>query len=114
MNQTFDEFASNRVFYDNRHYPRGFQRSGEFTLRQADLLSRHGALLKDLTEGRLAPTNEAQEALLAVVRSEREAQTELEKVWLKYWQRTSHRPIRYTCATAELEHDYWTGDLTDA
>jgi len=109
----YPEFASNRVFYDNINFPRGFNRSGDFTLKEAELLARHGAMLNDLGHGRLTPTNPAQAHLLEVVQGYAEPETELERVWLKYLMRTRKPVLRYTCATGTLENDHWVEDSSD-
>ncbi|MFE8072676.1 DUF413 domain-containing protein [Marinobacteraceae bacterium S3BR75-40.1] len=113
MHSQYSEFETNRAFFDDRRFPRGFARSGEFTLKEAELLTKHGALLKDLTEGRLAPSNAAQKHFLSVVEGAAEAEHPLEKVWLKYLGLTTRRVIRFSCSTPASEGDYSHDSLSD-
>jgi len=39
-------FVSQRQFYDDQNFPRGFSRSGNFTLLEASILEQHGVVLK--------------------------------------------------------------------
>lgn len=106
MHSPTNDFETNRLFYNDRRFPRGFARSGEFTLKEADLLTKHGALLNDLSEGRLEPANAAQARFVAVVRGELEPESALEKVWTKYLGLTTKRVIRFSCSTPAAEADY--------
>lgn len=109
----FPEFETNRVFYDSRHFPRGFSRSGDFSLKEAELLTRYGALLNDLTQGRMAPGNPAQVRLVAVAQGQAGAESALEKVWEKYLGKTSRPTIRYSCAMSSSEGDTYVDDSSD-
>ena len=37
-----ESFTTTNRFFDNKHYPRGFSRHGDFTIKEAQLLERHG------------------------------------------------------------------------
>lgn len=113
MKTDFPEFETNRAFYDSRNFPRGFSRSGDFSLREAELLTRYGALLNDLSQGRMTPANPAQERLLAVVQGQAEAEHTLEKLWLKYLGKTSRPTIRYSCAMSSSDGDFYADDTSD-
>lgn len=113
MPTDFPEFETNRVFYDSRNFPRGFSRSGDFSLKEAELLTRYGALLSDLTQGRMAPANPAQERLLAVTQGQADAEHPLEKVWAKYLGKTSRPIVRYSCAMSSSDGDYYVDDTSD-
>lgn len=83
MSQT--EFRpGQKRFYDNKKFPRGFAKSGDFTITEEDLLSRFGNTMLQLETGELSPTNSEEERFLAVLCNEKAAETKLEKVWLKY------------------------------
>ena len=106
MQAEFAEFECNRAFYDNKHYPRGFSRSGDFTLKEAQVLTRHGVLLNQLMEGKAQPANDAQTHFTQVVRGEATAEHPLEKLWLKYLDKVRHPIIRYSCSMAASDGDY--------
>ena len=40
-----ESFTTTNRYFDNKHYPRGFSRHGDFTIKEAQLLERHGCLL---------------------------------------------------------------------
>ncbi|AIN20075.1 hypothetical protein DJ57_3543 [Yersinia rochesterensis] len=44
-----DSFITTNRFFDNKHYPRGFSRHGDFTIKEAQLLERHGYAFNELT-----------------------------------------------------------------
>lgn len=50
-------FVSQKRFYDDANFPKGFKRSGDFTNKEAELLELHGHAMKNLAEGKrcLAP-----------------------------------------------------------
>ncbi len=77
-------FACEKRFYDDANFPRGFKRSGNFTLTEAELLEAHGALLKQLYNHDVQPANELQKHFLSVMNGETPAINMLEKAWLKY------------------------------
>ena len=77
-------FASQRQFYDDQNFPRGFGRSGHFTLLEADILEQHGVVLKGLYNKTLEPQNEFQTQFVQVVTGNLEATNPIERAWIKY------------------------------
>lgn len=111
MQAEFSDFSCKRAFFDTKHYPRGFNRSGDFSMKEAQLLSNHGVLLNELTLGKVAPSNPAQERLLKVLQGELPADNLLEKVWVKYLEKTTRPSIRYSCSAPASEGgDYSSSD----
>lgn len=107
-----NDFASSRLFYDNKHFPKGFGRSGIFSRREAELLERHGYAMQELSSGRRPPVTEAETAFCEVLAGKRQAETEFERVWLKYCDNTSHRRLSYTTGMAFAMTDGTeTGDI---
>lgn len=86
-----ESFKAAKKFYDDKNYPRGFARSGDFTTAESALLEKHGVALKALSDGVQQPANEEERHFIAVVNSEVEAQSSIEKVWVKYLKRTSNK-----------------------
>lgn len=76
--------VSGKSFRDDKNFPHGFSRSGNFSRNESDLLTRGGSTASALVEGKLDATSPAQAQLLSVCRGERDAETEFERVWLKY------------------------------
>src|SRR5690554_1494570 len=109
MSQT--DFASNKIFYDNKHYPYGFHRSGIYSRREAEILERHGFALKDLASGMRAPETPAEEQFVKVAKGEAEPTTEIEKAWMKYQRAVSTRRVVYTAGATSMDAE--GGDSVD-
>ena len=41
-----ESFTTTNRYFDNKYYPRGFSRHGDFTIKEAQLLERHGYAFK--------------------------------------------------------------------
>ncbi|RUO73756.1 DUF413 domain-containing protein [Idiomarina seosinensis] len=80
-----------RPFNDFRHYPYGFSRSGDFSIRESDALTQYGCLIAALLRGDYQPVNSEDQALLAAARGEQAPVSVVEKAWAKYQARI-HRP----------------------
>ena len=37
-----ESFVSQQRFFDNKNYPRGFSRHGDFTIKEAQILEKYG------------------------------------------------------------------------
>jgi len=85
-------FSPGPIFYDTRKFPRGFNKYGEFTKDEANLLHAYGHELNDLEKGQKKPENKLQKQFLAVCRGERTAETTIEKTWMKYLDRLNRKP----------------------
>ncbi|WP_372760982.1 DUF413 domain-containing protein [Pseudoalteromonas sp.] len=82
-------FVSQRQFFDDQNFPRGFSRSGNFTLLEASILEQHGVVLKGLHNKTLAPQNEQQQQFVAVVSGAQEPTNAIERAWVKYLKLTT-------------------------
>lgn len=84
-------FVANRRFFDDRNFPKGFARSGRFTLAEGTLLEKHGIAMQELELGSRQPANEEETRFLEVCKGEVEALSQFEKAWMKYKQRLSEK-----------------------
>jgi uncharacterized protein YifE (UPF0438 family) len=73
-----------RPFFDDKHFPQGFSRSGDFTVPEAKLLTEFGLRLKELAEQKVSAENDDEQRFLQVISGSEEAESSIEKVWLKY------------------------------
>lgn len=112
MQDEYAAFESGKTFFDNKHYPRGFGRSGDFTLKEAELLSRCGVTMQQLTLDKVAPKGKVQKQFLAVLKGERAAETTLEKVWSRYLDKTTRPVIRYSCSAAATDGEFASEDVS--
>ncbi|EGR2795354.1 hypothetical protein BOO29_07860 [Vibrio navarrensis] len=71
-------------FYDNAKFPRGFAKSGDFTLAEEEILTLYGDTLQALETGELTPENEAEEHFLTLLDNPENANSKVERTWLKY------------------------------
>lgn len=101
MNQP--SFASDKKFFDTRNYPQGFQRSGDFTRIQAQLLEMKGAAFKALHEGTRAPATPEEEHFVLVCQGKETASTDTEKVWAQYLNALKRKQIYFTASSAAVE-----------
>ncbi|MBA5761336.1 DUF413 domain-containing protein [Vibrio sp. 404] len=73
-------------FYDNTKFPRGFAKSGDFTLAEEEILTIFGDTMLGLENGELSPQNAEEKHFVKVIENPGKAKTKLERVWLKYVQ----------------------------
>lgn len=98
-----------KPFNDFKNYPYGFARSGDFSIRESELLGKHGSLITALMSGEIEPESAEEQSLLAVARGEKAAETPIEKAWSKYQARINRPKVgsmygrsRYTDDALEL------------
>lgn len=77
-------FESSGSFYDDKNFPWGFSRCGNFTIAQAEILSTYGKTLRALENKEKTPTTAEEKQFVAVCRGKQEAATPLEITWMKY------------------------------
>lgn len=83
-------------FYDNVKFPRGFAKSGEFTLVEEDILITYGDTMLGLELGEITPENAEEKHFIKVLAHPGKAKTKLERVWLKYIQLARGRKRFFT------------------
>lgn len=88
---SLEDFASTCTFYDSINYPHGFHRSGVFTKREAEIISSCGYVITKLLRGDIQPSNYAQKDFMNVVAGKKEAESDIEKTWLKYEESTAKK-----------------------
>ncbi len=71
-------------YFDNKAFPRGFGKSGNFTLVEDDVLSSYGQTLIQLESGELLPINAEEKHFLKVLKNPGKARSRIEQIWLKY------------------------------
>ncbi|MBY5992977.1 DUF413 domain-containing protein [Ferrimonas balearica] len=77
-------FSCTQKFFDTRHFPRGFRRSGAFTINEADLLERYGQALQALASGTRPPQTDEEQHFVDFVQGRTEGHTPMERLWAKY------------------------------
>ncbi|WP_194436872.1 DUF413 domain-containing protein [Vibrio fluminensis] len=83
-------------FYDNTKFPRGFAKSGDFTLAEEEVLTVYGDTMLGLETGELSPQNAEEKHFVKVIENPGKAKSKLERVWLKYIQLSRGRKRFHT------------------
>lgn len=79
-----ESFLTTNRFFDNKNYPRGFSRHGDFTIKEAQILEKYGVAFSELDSGKRKPVTDEEKSFATVCRGEQVPTTENEKVWVKY------------------------------
>ena len=73
-----------KPYFDDANFPRGFNRSGEFTITESLILNDYGNTFKRLFDGSLMPENDEEKQFVKVVNRELAPNSQYEKTWMKY------------------------------
>lgn len=95
-------FASPKKYFDDRNFPRGFHRSGDFTRAQANILETLGVTLKALHEGIQEPADEVETHFIAVCHGTEAATTDIEKSWCLYLSALRRKQVYFTASSAAV------------
>ena len=79
------------LFYDDTNFPRGFNKSGDFSIGESEILTTLGRRLFMLENKFSLPENEIEEHFVRILRTQEQPQTEVERVWIKYKQLTQKK-----------------------
>ncbi|MEJ2766409.1 DUF413 domain-containing protein [Photobacterium sp. MCCC 1A19761] len=101
-------------FYDDKNFPRGFNRSGVFTISEATLLENYGRTMAGLASGAMAPISDSESQFLAEIRGETEANSNFAKCWLKYVYKTTNKVKSYTLCASQRKSANGYDDDTDS
>jgi len=77
-------FLSDRRFYDDKNFPNFFHRSGDFTIKEADVLMATGYVMTQLKNGEMKPQSPEHKHFLEVINGKQVAESLEEKTYLKY------------------------------
>ena len=83
-NTCLTSFQTNRKFYDDKNYPRGINRSGDYSIKEVSLLENHGIAFLELSNGTREPENDVEIQFVKVCKGELLPSTAEEKTWIKY------------------------------
>nr|WP_086938554.1 DUF413 domain-containing protein [Thaumasiovibrio occultus] len=105
-------------FIDNKSFPRGFGKSGNFTIAESRQLEVYGNVMRLLTEGSYLPADDEEVAFLDQIQGNAPLTSPLARVWLKYQALTTQRRRTYTlCSSPRSGSEQLAGsedfDMTD-
>ncbi|KID54894.1 hypothetical protein JF50_23920 [Pseudoalteromonas luteoviolacea] len=99
-----EAFAAPKPFYDDKHFPRGFSRSGHFTLLESELLQQHGHLLRRLHKQETKPSNPLQQQFFDTFTQHTPPKNRIEKIWAKYLDLTTRKHKVHTLSVQNHIH----------
>lgn len=91
-----ENFSVTRRFFDDKNYPRGFARHGDYTIKESQALEQYGQAFKALDSGERTPVTKEEKDFVAFCKGERQPETFFEKTWHKYRTLTSATKRVYT------------------
>lgn len=99
-----------KSFFDDVNFPRGFSRSGEFTVLESNLLHDFGYTLQLLSNGSLMPDNAEEVRFADVCTGRAIAQTFAEKTWMKYISLSSPRKYENVYGMGRPQNNFESGE----
>jgi uncharacterized protein YifE (UPF0438 family) len=107
-------FECTRIFFDDKNYPKGISRSGDYSIAEVKIIETYGVVLLELTNGTRAPTTEEEIHFVEVIHDNAQATTKIEKAWLKYLQKTrTPRKLHTLFGRSKVESDSETEESID-
>lgn len=82
-----ESFQTTRKFYDDKNYPRGMSRSGDYSIKEVFILETYGTALTELASGKRAPVTPEEQQFQDVCQEQLAPNTDIEKAWVKYQQK---------------------------
>ena len=111
--KTFDIRPAPKPFIDRAKFPYGFKKSGDFSIPEADLLTRYGKILLELETGALQPESEDEKHFVAFTSGSVPAENALEKAWQKYVQLARGKRHFYTLHSSASNASEFDDDYSD-
>ncbi|MBD1574759.1 DUF413 domain-containing protein [Vibrio sp. S17_S38] len=104
-------------FFDNKHFARGFSRSGEFTIKEAQTLENYGRTMQGLFEGTIQPQDDDEILFISAFKEGGDIiGNSYSNCWKKYLNKTQRKRSYTLCSTvknASSSYDDDDGDSDD-
>ncbi|GLT14052.1 DUF413 domain-containing protein [Vibrio algivorus] len=103
-------------FFDNKHFARGFSRSGEFTINEAQILENYGRTMQGLFEGNLTPEDDDEKEFITAFQQEGEEGivNKYVQCWKKYLNKTQRKRTYTLCSTVKGSASSYDDDDSDS
>lgn len=108
-----ESFSSTQRFFDNKNYPRGFSRHGDFTIKEAQVLEKYGYAFRDLDNEVRKPLTTEEKSFVDVCKGKKEVSNEYERAWLKYLN-SINKPKRFHTLSGGKPQVDITDDYTES
>jgi uncharacterized protein YifE (UPF0438 family) len=101
-------------FHDHKAFPRGFGKSGYFTIVEDDILSSYGQTLLALELGDIFPANTEEKHFLKVLRNPGKAKSKIEQTWLKYIKLSRGKKTLHTLNGRGKHQEIFASDTSES
>lgn len=91
-------FESEKPFNDFQHFARGVRRSGDFTIKESELLEKCGAAMMDLYKGNRKPKDEAEKIFVEQLNGTDVITDHNAKIFKKYLKVIAPRHLHRLCS----------------
>lgn len=98
--------AGRRKFYGDEHFAGGIERSGFFTISEANFLVEYGDTLNGLSAGNLNPESAAESEFVACIQSNIASNSYEVKLWRKYIKAVHSVTHRASANSSRTEQHY--------
>lgn len=102
-------FESEKLFNDFQHFARGIRRSGEFSIRESNILEQYGTAMMDLHLGNREPANDEEIEFLKQLHGTDVITDPNAKVFKKYLKVIQPRRLHRLCSVGaddEMGNDF--------
>lgn len=96
-------FESEKPFNDFQHFARGIRRSGNFTIRESEILEKCGSTMMDLYNGVREPADEIEKEFVEQLKSEDVITNPKAKIFKKYLNVIKPRHLHRLCSVGNDE-----------
>ncbi|MDO5351740.1 MAG: DUF413 domain-containing protein [Succinatimonas sp.] len=96
-------FESEKPFNDFQHFARGIRRSGDFTIKESEILEKCGSAMMDLYNGVREPADEAEKVFVEQIKSEEVITDQKTKIFKKYLNVIKPRHLHRLCSVGNDE-----------
>ncbi|KXJ60793.1 MAG: hypothetical protein AXW14_11175 [Alteromonas sp. Nap_26] len=104
---------SAKPFIDRQKFPYGFRKSGDFSITEADLLTKYGKTLVSLESGEFSPQSDDEQHFVDFISGKVEANNNLEKAWAKYVRLARGKKHFYTLHSSASNQSDYDDDFSD-
>lgn len=111
--QSYNIRLSDKPFIDRVKFPYGFRKAGDFSIAEADLLTKYGKTLLNLESGTDSPQSSDEQHFVEFVAGKVPASNSLEKVWQKYVHLARGKRHFYTLHSTASNQSDFDEDYTD-
>lgn len=103
-------FESEKLFNDFQHFARGIRRSGEFSIKESQMLEQCGTVMMELHLGQRKPADKVEKEFLEQLHSDDVITNVYAKVFKKYLKVIQPRRLHRLCTVGD--EDIMSNDLS--